>query len=370
MADIFGTKGKDVQIGTDEGDTFFWSAGADFIDGGDGLDTVDYSDSPHGVYIDMFFTVEPFVQAQNINKGVHTGTGVPASDHGQGTPPPQKNTGQDTLVNVERIIGSEHSDTLVGVEGGTFEIGGESFTASATTELLGMGGNDSIQTLPGGFADNPDTEEIEGSLTILLDGGIGNDLIFATGFIDLPGPDDNLNPLLAGAIELHATMLGGNGDDVLVADIATESSTFDMTGGDGADEFRILLGLDDSENLGLFNGYGVTIQDFNLDEGDALVFDDYPISGPDFSPAKLAGVGGGRIDTDPVTIVDDADAATFDIIGNVVDGGVGGDLAITFEGGGTLTLIGLGGLGIDSFADLGLSFVSGPDMIPNNVNAG
>ncbi|MBK5553928.1 calcium-binding protein, partial [Pseudomonas sp. TH03] len=107
MAVINGTNGADTLTGTsgdDEinglggNDVLIGSAGADKLDGGDGIDTVDYSASTEAISVDV-----------RLYGGL-PGTGGDA----QG----------DTLVNIEKVIGTALNDTFTSALGGiTFEGG-------------------------------------------------------------------------------------------------------------------------------------------------------------------------------------------------------------------------------------------------------
>ena len=116
MALIFGTKANDILVGTNSDDTIFDSdgndiiaagngndtifagKGADIISGGDGVDTLHYGASDAAV---------------NVNLGTNSATG------GQGN---------DTLVNIENVVGE-----LEALRQGLEEVGGAGGTATSAT---------------------------------------------------------------------------------------------------------------------------------------------------------------------------------------------------------------------------------------------
>ena len=131
--------GRDRAVGTRFDDSFTLSAGMEYIEGGDGIDTVNYSRSTAGVKVDL---------------NVITQRG----GHAEG----------DALVGIENVTGSNTKDTLTG-------------NAQANV-LMGMDGNDTMSggggndTLDGG-ADDDTLDGGSGNDTLL--GGFGNDRLIA-----------------------------------------------------------------------------------------------------------------------------------------------------------------------------------------------
>jgi Ca2+-binding RTX toxin-like protein len=159
---ITGGIGDDTLLGNNGGDTLFGGLGDDAFDGGVGFDSADFSATGVSMTIDLT---------------AQTATG----------------NGNDTLVNIERIVGSNVDDTILG------SAAGESF--------LGGAGNDSLSGLGGA-----DT----------LNGGAGNDTLL--------GGDD------------ADTLIGGSDNDVLQGNAGNdtldgESGSDTLTGGDGNDSF-------------------------------------------------------------------------------------------------------------------------------------
>jgi len=136
MALIFGSKFNDILVGTNSddtiidmdgndtivagagNDTIFAGKGSDFISGGDGVDTLHYGLSNAAV---------------NVNLGTSSATG------GQGN---------DTLVNIENVVGSDLADTLTGNAGNNTldgAAGADTLRAGAGNDtLIGNAGNDNM----------------------------------------------------------------------------------------------------------------------------------------------------------------------------------------------------------------------------------
>lgn len=135
--ELYGKEGNDVLIG---------GLGADKLDGGAGVDTASYADATTGVTINL------------------------------GAAGPQAG---DTLISIERLIGSRFNDRMTGDAG--------------VNRLVGGAGNDTLSGLAGND---------------VLDGGAGNDALNGGAGAD--------------------TMIGGAGDDTYVvdnvADVVTEAA--------------------------------------------------------------------------------------------------------------------------------------------------
>jgi Ca2+-binding RTX toxin-like protein len=138
---IFGYGGSDVFDADDNGGCT-GTMGGDLIDGGSGIDEVDYSRRGVGVVVQLDGLA---------NDGVS----------GEG----------DNLVNAERVRGSEADDTLVGSAGGEMLDGGP-----GNDFILGLDGEDLLRGGPG------DDGLYGGAGPDFLDGGDGFDLCS-------PGPD-------------------------------------------------------------------------------------------------------------------------------------------------------------------------------------
>lgn len=90
-----GTAGDDQLTGSSVTDTFFGTVGADTIDGGDGIDSINYDQSTSGVTVSL---------------AAGTGSG----GHSDG----------DVLSNIENLTGSSHDDRLTGESGDNYLVGG------------------------------------------------------------------------------------------------------------------------------------------------------------------------------------------------------------------------------------------------------
>ena len=111
---ILGLAGNDIINAGAGDDTLVGGSGADALDGGDGADTVNYSGSTSGVVIILTtFLFRPY------------GIGIGGEATG------------DTLINIENIVGSDFSDTLIGNAEDNELSGG-----AGNDYLLGAGGRD------------------------------------------------------------------------------------------------------------------------------------------------------------------------------------------------------------------------------------
>lgn len=113
---LSGGAGDDLLAGGSGDDRLDGDAGNDVLDGGEGLDTVAYTAATGGVTVDLGAQ-----GAQDVGGGM----------------------GVDTLIGIERLIGSQYDDVLTG--------------DAADNQIAGLGGNDRIaggagnDTLAGGF---------------------------------------------------------------------------------------------------------------------------------------------------------------------------------------------------------------------------
>lgn len=106
-------KGTAAMAGQGNGldNTLTGTAGDNWLDGGDGIDTVSYRGAGGAVTVNLALS----------------------------TPQDTGGAGNDTLLNFERVIGSRFSDTLTGHEGRNTLIGGQ-----GADTLDGMGGRDQL----------------------------------------------------------------------------------------------------------------------------------------------------------------------------------------------------------------------------------
>ncbi|MCZ8376131.1 MAG: cadherin domain-containing protein, partial [Beijerinckiaceae bacterium] len=117
---LSGTTEDDVMNGLDGDDVFYSSMRADIINGGSGIDTVDYSAALTGVSIDL-------------NANTATGAAIALGD---------------TFFDVENITGSSHADTLTGTSGVNTIYGGAGNDTirgnGGIDQLFGEAGNDTF----------------------------------------------------------------------------------------------------------------------------------------------------------------------------------------------------------------------------------
>ena len=143
---LHGAGGNDLLFGGAGDDNLIADAGTlignDYLDGGSGVDTADYTDAGFGVTIDLSLT-----GAQN--------TGV----------------GLDTIINIENINGSRLDDVLTGDSGAN-----RIFASVGQDVLNGMGGNDVLDGFTG---------------SDIVNGGDGNDIV-SGGMIGVLGEHDIL----------------------------------------------------------------------------------------------------------------------------------------------------------------------------------
>ena len=185
--------------------------------------------------------------------------------------------------------------------------GNDSVTGDTLADLVdGGNGKDSLD---GGAGDDT---LIGGHGTDTLFGGDGNDLLWGGG----NGSSDNGKDLLDGGAG-DDTLLGGSGADMLIGGLEDDV----MTGGKGKDVFAFTLANDEGNDQ---------IVDFTSGKvGDVL------------QTSGLLDVNG-----DGKRNITDLDASGHSVSGTT-DG-----VVITFNSGTSITLSGIDGTGIDSFADL------------------
>ncbi len=184
-----GGAGNDTLKGELGADTLIGKSGTNILDGGDDLDTVDYN-----------FVTD--VGGVNVDLAAQLGTSVGVTD---------------TLLNIERVVGSSENDLIQGDASVNILEG-----ASGVDTLDGRAGSD---TLLGG--DGNDS----------LDGGTEDDTLFGgTGNDSLIGGDDN--DVLYGEAG-NDTLFYDLGDDTLDGGLGSDTMDFrDFTGGVVADIYQ------------------------------------------------------------------------------------------------------------------------------------
>jgi Ca2+-binding RTX toxin-like protein len=304
--ELFGNDGDNTLSGGDGSDELTGGDGDDLLDGGAGLDMAIYTDALYAVAVSLL-------------AGTASG-----------------GAGNDTLISIERLLGSAFNDTLTGGAGDETLEGGAgmdmvSYAAAlsaVTVDLLagtasGGGGNDrlvSIESLVGsGF-----TDSLTGcpGIDILL-GGNGKDTIYGgAGNDDLRGNDQ------------ADLIYGEDGDDFLGGGKGLDS----LYGGNGNDTLAGLVG-----------------NDF-LDGGADIDLADYSGSPDAVTVNLLTGVGGSTVPVtgagsgiDVLTGIENilgsnsSDSLTGDAGANALTGGSGDDTLAGLAGNDSLD----GGAGID-----------------------
>ncbi|SER19517.1 calcium-binding protein [Sphingobium sp. YR768] len=236
---LSGLAGNDTLSGGNGTDILNGGAGNDILDGGNHTDTATYADATAAVTVNLSVTT-----AQNTG--------------GAGT---------DTLISIEKLIGSAYNDILTGDSGNNTLDGG----AGADTLAGGFGDdtyyvdniNDNVIE-----ADNAGSDRIYSSVSYSLSGRIveylnltGTANIDATGngrVNTLTGNDgNNILSGLGGADRL----LGGAGNDMLIGGDGIDT----LTGGDGADNFVFDAALG-SNNVDTILDYVVADDSITLDD--------------------------------------------------------------------------------------------------------
>ncbi len=325
---LFGDDGDDDLDGGEGADRLEGGAGADDLDGGlGGADLAVYKKSAAGVTVDL---------------GAGTGTGGDA----QG----------DTLTGIERVMGSDHGDTLTGDANANLLIG-----RGGDDVLTGLGGRDKLRgdagedELYGG--DERDVLE-GGADDDILDGGDGDDRL--TGGA---GGDD-----IDGGAGEDTALYTGSGSGVTISLAAGSASGGDATG-DTLTGIEHLTGSDHGDTLrgdsgaNTLNGRGGADILFGFEGNDRLIGgdgDDTLLNGAEGRDVLIGGGGRdfliGGADADRFVFregdtgtgaaadrIDDFEAGVDRIILRSIDADTttGGDQAFTF--GGTLTLSQSGG---------------------------
>ncbi|MEW7867117.1 type I secretion C-terminal target domain-containing protein, partial [Aeromonas diversa] len=218
---ITGGTGNDILIGESDNDQLYGGGGNDLLDGGSGNDLLDggtgsdtasYMDAGAGVTVDL-----NIVGAQNT-----------------------VGAGQDTLVSIENLTGSDYDDILTGDDGDNVLIGG--------------GGQDTLTGNDGSDTFKWDSGDASAGVDVIQDFqvGLGGDVLDISEL--LSGASDN-----ATALEQYLTFSQGpGGSTTLVIDIdgvaggTTQTIQFDsldLTAGGTLSNHDIIQSLLDTENL-------------------------------------------------------------------------------------------------------------------------
>ena len=131
-------------------DTLRGGADPDYIDGGSGSDTADYTGSDNGVAVDLGSEMAQVAQIEDIGGDAAADSETRADSDAIG----------DVLMNIENVKGSAQNDSLVGNDkANVITGGGSALTGAETTggdEMWGLGGADTFVFAPdssGNFQD-------------------------------------------------------------------------------------------------------------------------------------------------------------------------------------------------------------------------
>ena len=118
---LIGSSGNDKIYGLGGNDTLIGLGGDDTLDGGAGIDTVNYSGSSAAVFV-------------NLTLGIANGTAI----------------GNDALLNIENVIGSDYDDMLIG------NAQNNTLTGGAGVDTLIGGAGDDVYV----FGDNSGNDSV------------------------------------------------------------------------------------------------------------------------------------------------------------------------------------------------------------------
>ena len=185
---LFGDAGNDVLVG---------GSGADSIVGGSGVDTLDYSDSPNRVIVNMFGPT-----GGTVILGTETVFGATASDG---------HSFIDSITAMENVIGSAHSDFI---QGGS----------NVLNVIEGGAGNDTL-------AGSGSSDSAPGAMDDTLLGGDGDDALRQTRGHDFIDGGDGVNDRLefGGNNPLSGGMDYGSGKASVHVDLGEGFSNADRT---------------------------------------------------------------------------------------------------------------------------------------------
>ncbi|NIY75311.1 cadherin-like domain-containing protein, partial [Thalassospira sp. HF15] len=209
------TDGDHVLSGGAGDDTLIGGVGADAIDGGSGSDTVDYSGSDAAVDVDL---------TNDEASGGHASHTVAGTDGADDV------ITNDTLSNIENVIGSDHDDNLRGDVGENTLIGGAGSDtldgAAGADRLDGGEGEDTVS-----YATSTKSVTIDLAAGLAVDGHAeGDELIdienlIGSDFNDKLTGDENDNTLTGG--KGRDTLSGGAGADHLAGGADRDTASYE-----------------------------------------------------------------------------------------------------------------------------------------------
>ncbi len=317
---LIGSAAANLLSGGAGDDTLLGGAGGDVLDGGAGSDTADYSSSGFGVTVNL-------------------ATGINGGGDAQG----------DTLISIERIVGSAFADTLTGGAADDTLVGGAGDDilagAAGNDRLEGGDGNDLLTGGAGGdlliggagidtasYADSTAGVQIDLAVGTGLGGDAAGDTLSGIENVVGSSGDDVLRGD-SGANRLEGglgsdRLEGGGGDDVLIGGSGDDV----LIGGGGADVLQGGDGSDTVDYSASTSGIGLNLATRTGSGGDAdgdTFFDIESVTGTAFDDTLIGSAGAN-------TIIGGA--------GNdVIDGGAGNDVIDAGSGDDVVT----GGAGAD-----------------------
>jgi Ca2+-binding RTX toxin-like protein len=231
----------DVMLGFAGDDAFSPKGGSDFVDGGFGIDTVDYftwSDiygyPQQGVIVNLAgsYAIDPWGFL-------------------------------DILISIENVVGTDLADVIAGDDGANYLMG-----FGGDDLLSGCGGNDYLDLGNGndlGYGGDGDDTLAGGDGNDILYGMVGNDYLVGGEGHDVILGGDGIDMLFgdAGNDSLYAEggddwLSGGEGDDVLDGGPGADQ----LIGGAGSDIFVVVSGQGSSNPFGpelIFDFQGANI---------------------------------------------------------------------------------------------------------------
>jgi Ca2+-binding RTX toxin-like protein len=218
---LFGTSYADTLTGGLPVDWILPGGGDDVINGGDGVDGVDYETYANGVHVDL--------SVDGVAQVVDPVTGQ-----------------TNKLTSIENLLGSAHDDTISGSAVANWLLGGagadqisggdgdDTLTGGAGDDSLNGGAGQDVAVFSGLLSQSTITANDDGSLTVV--GPDGSDTLsgvetlqFADGVADFAPPSS------AGASESGTSgsdsLVGAGGDDTLSGGAGDDT----LVGGDGND---------------------------------------------------------------------------------------------------------------------------------------
>lgn len=265
--DVTGTSGDDTIYGSTKNDVINGGAGRDQIEANEGNDVVNGGDEVGGYY------------------GGDTIYGGSGNDTVHG------NSGADSLygdAGDDKLYGDSENDRLVGGEG--------------NDELDGGSGDDTIEdgsgnnVLRGGDGDDTLNTSYSSGANVFnqLDGGAGNDKIYAGGSDDVIGGDgdDTIHYSTRSGYSRDATVSGGNGSDNFNVYFDNVNNIINLVGGNGSDTFAI-------GNSAFYRNSTYVVSDFSTGKnGDKVDFSNLISSFAQFNKNPFAEGGFVRLKQD------------------------------------------------------------------------